>query len=156
MISLEDGSEVELTDIRPAGSPPPDPKKGTDSQEWIKKEERDLLESVRDRAERREQEEARKKRENPRKPLILAARQRVAWMQLTPDEKFVLAGFTTAPEDAKQTIIPSFVTESAYTEDISGRTKVGRCARRSSCRHHRCRNGRRSLDRQAHAGARLV
>ncbi len=116
---------VQLTDIRPVGSPPPEPKKGTDSQEFIKKEERGLLETVREKAERREEEEARKKRENPRKPYILAARQTVAWMQLTPDEKYVVAGFTETAERAKQAIVPNYVTESAYPEDIQSRTAAG-------------------------------
>jgi dipeptidyl aminopeptidase/acylaminoacyl peptidase len=122
---LDGPGVVQLTDIRPAGSPPPEPKKGTESQEFIKKEERGLLETIRDKAQRREEEEARKKRENPRKPYILAARQTVAWMHLTPDEKFVIAGFSETAEHAKQAIVPNYVTESAYVEDIQGHTMAG-------------------------------
>jgi hypothetical protein len=51
---------VQLTDIRPSGSPPPEPKKGAGSQEFSAKEERELLETVRDKAPRREEEEAAK------------------------------------------------------------------------------------------------
>ncbi len=125
LMSLDGPETVQLTDIRPTGSPPPEPKKGTESQEFAKKEEHDLLQSVRDKAERREEEEARKKRDNPRKPYILAARQTVAWMELTPDEKFVIASFIQRSEDAKRTAVPNYVTESSYPQDIEGHTLAG-------------------------------
>jgi dipeptidyl aminopeptidase/acylaminoacyl peptidase len=125
MSIVDSPSIVQLTDIRPAGSPPPDPKRGTDSQEFLKKEELSLLETVRERAKRREENEARMKRENPRKPYVLQARQTIASMQLSPDEKYVLALVTERPADAKTAIVPNFVTESAYTEDIQARIKVG-------------------------------
>jgi dipeptidyl aminopeptidase/acylaminoacyl peptidase len=125
VITIDRGEMVQMTDIRPAGSPPSEPKKGTESQEFAKKEERELLESVRDKAQQREEEEARKKRENPRKPYILAARQTVTWIQLTPDEKYVIAGFTQRAEDAKHAVVPNYVTESSYPEDIEGHTMAG-------------------------------
>jgi dipeptidyl aminopeptidase/acylaminoacyl peptidase len=143
VMALDSGSLTQLTDIRaagaaPAGGGPPgrggpqaarndsgEPQKGTDSQEFVKKEERDLLEVVREQAEKREQDEAKKKRENPRKPYTLQARQSVASLQLTPDEKFAIAGISESGEKTKNTIVPNFVTESAYTEDISSRNKVG-------------------------------
>jgi dipeptidyl aminopeptidase/acylaminoacyl peptidase len=143
VMSLDNGSLVQMTDIRAAGAAPAapggppgrggaqarndsgEPQKGTDSQEFIKKEERDLLEVVKEHAEKREQEEAKKKRENPRKPYTLQARQSVLALQLTPDEKFVMATISESGEKTKNTIVPNFVTESAYTEDISSRNKVG-------------------------------
>jgi dipeptidyl aminopeptidase/acylaminoacyl peptidase len=146
VLSLEDGSLVQMTDIRseaaPAAAPaaaggrggrggaaPPtaagQPPRGTDSQEFLKKEEKDLLEAVRERAARREEEEARRKKENPRQPFQLQARQTVGSLQLSPDEKFVTAVVMEPPANAKNTIVPNYVTESAYTEDISGRSNVG-------------------------------
>src|SRR5215467_15234870 len=55
VISLDGGSLEQLTDIRiggggPAATASPTPK-GTDSQEYVKKEERALLDAVRERAE---------------------------------------------------------------------------------------------------------
>ena len=125
VMSIETPSIVQLTDIRPAGSSPVDPKKGTDSQEFLKKEERDLLETVRDRAKRREETEARRKAENPRKPYILQGKQIIAGLQLSPDEKFVMAMVTEPPADSKTAIVPNYITESAYTEDIQARNMVG-------------------------------
>ncbi|MBZ5619164.1 MAG: alpha/beta fold hydrolase, partial [Acidobacteriia bacterium] len=99
--------------------------KGTDSQEYLKKEQKELLEVIRDRVARREEDDARRKKENPRKPFTLQARQNVTALQLSPDEKYVIATVVEAPANAKNTIVPTYVTESVYTEDIPGRPNVG-------------------------------
>jgi len=145
LMSLDSGDLEELTNIQgPAAAAAPgqtgagggrggrgrgaaaeDEQKGTDSQEFLKKQEKDLLEIVRDRAVKREEEEARRKRENPRKPFRLSPTQSIAWLELTPDEKYVVAGVTEAGSSAKTTVVPNYITESGYTEDIPGRTKVG-------------------------------
>ncbi len=148
VLSLETGELVQMTDIRPAAAPgttptpgaggggrgrggapaPPPaagaPAKGSDSQEYLKKEQKDLFEVIRERAGLREEEEARRKKENPRKPLTLQARQTVAALELSPDEKYVIASVADSG-NAKNTIVPNFVTESGYTEDIPGRSNVG-------------------------------
>jgi dipeptidyl aminopeptidase/acylaminoacyl peptidase len=144
VLSLEDGTLTQMTDVRsegaPAGTPAASgrggrggpaptaaagqPPRGTDSQEWMKKEQKELLEVIRERAARREEDEARRKRENPRKPFMLQARQSVTTMQLAPDERTVIATVVDTGT-AKNTIVPNYVTESAYTEDIPGRSNVG-------------------------------
>ena len=124
VMTLDTGSLAEMTDIR-VGPPAPDDKKGTDSQEFVKKEEKDLLEVVREQAAKKEEDEARKKRENPRKPFNLPDKQTIASLALTPDEKYVIASVTEPGTGTKNTIVPNFVTESGYTEDISSRNKVG-------------------------------
>ena len=148
LLSPEDGSIEELTDIRAAGAQTPaapaagggrglggpqaaatrsgdEPPKGTDSQEFLKKQERELLETVEERAKLREEAEAKRKQENPRKPLNLEARQSVLSLELAPDGKHVIALVTERADKAKTSIVPSFVTESAYTEDIPSRGMVG-------------------------------
>jgi dipeptidyl aminopeptidase/acylaminoacyl peptidase len=125
VVSLDGGAVEEMTDIRAAGSPPPDEEKGTASQEALKKEAKDLFETVRERAAKREEDKAKREREHPRKPFILQTGQTIASLQLTPDEKYVIASVGDAPKEGKRTIVPNFVTESGYTEDISSRDKVG-------------------------------
>jgi dipeptidyl aminopeptidase/acylaminoacyl peptidase len=125
VIALESGAIEEMTDIRPAGSPPPEEVKGTASQEALKKEEKDLLGAIRERAAEREELEAKRKREHPRKPFVLQAGQTVAGLRLTPDEKYVIASIHEPATGAKLTVVPNFVTESGYTEDIASRDKVG-------------------------------
>ncbi len=150
VMSLETGMLEEMTDIRAAGAAGEtagaaeagggrggrggggrgatstgEEQKGTASQEALKKQEKELLEAIRERAAKREEDEARRKRENPRKPFTLGARQSIAWLELAPDEKYVIAGVREPGAGAKNAIVPNFVTESGYTEEIPGRTKVG-------------------------------
>jgi len=143
VLALDSGVLEQLTDIRTPTPQTPngevrggrggrarattgtEEEKGTESQEFLKRQERELLEVISERATKREEDEARKKRENPRKPLNLIATQSIAWLELAPDEKHVIAGVAEKAERAKTTIVPNYITESAYTEDIPGRTKVG-------------------------------
>ncbi len=151
LMSLEDGSLTEMTDIRTGGSGAPsaaasppmgfglgqggrgaqarsassDEKKGTESQEFLKKEQEQLLEVVREREELKKQQEELRKKENPRKPFTLQARQSVASLQLSPDEKLVTATIVERPEGAKNTVVPNYISDSSYTEDIPSREKVG-------------------------------
>ena len=135
---LDTGLLEQLTDIRPpgggggqAGSGVPQAqdttRRGTDSQEILKKEERSLLDVIRERAEKRESDEAkRKEREKDRrKPFQLTTGQSVGNMSLAPDGQSVIVVINEAATGAKNTIVPNYVTESAYTEDIPSRTKVG-------------------------------
>ena len=149
VMSLDSGLLVQLTDIRSAASATsaapagggrgqgggrggrgavaadatPEPR-GTDSQEYLKKEQKELLQVVRERIELRE--EQKKRNQDPRKPFTLQAHQTVGALALTPDEKYVIASvFESAAKPAKSTIVPNFITDSAYTEDITGRSNVG-------------------------------
>src|SRR5262249_22155275 len=76
-------------------------------------------------AAKKEEDEARKKREKPRKQFHLPNGQNVASLQLSPDEKYVIASISEPGNGTKNTIVPNFVTESGYTEDIQSRNKVG-------------------------------
>ncbi|MCS7023316.1 MAG: S9 family peptidase [Bryobacteraceae bacterium] len=150
VLSPREGSVEQLTDIRRgSGSsatrgaeaargggflgldPPPqqeteeNDQKGTDSQEFLKKEEKELLSVVRERAEKRAEREAKRKKENPRKPFRLTARQSVNLLLLSPDETYVLAMISESSERSKPTIVPNYITETAYTAEIPSRTKVG-------------------------------
>ena len=126
VMSLDGGAIEQLTDIRigapPAASATP---KGTDSQEYLKKEERALLDAVREKAEQREEQEKKRKEREPRKPLNLPTGQGVVNLSLSPDGKYVIATITEPGQGSKNTIVPNYVTETGYTEDIPGRTKVG-------------------------------
>lgn len=127
-LSLSDGSLVQLTDIRSGGSPGPaadGERKGTESQETLKKEERALLDTVARRAQRREQREAERKKLNPRKPWNLGPRQSVMSLTLAPSETYIVATILERAADAKSSIVPNYVTESAYTENLQTRGMVG-------------------------------
>jgi dipeptidyl aminopeptidase/acylaminoacyl peptidase len=125
VMSLDGGSLEQLTDIRTGGSLPAATPRGTDSQEYLKKEERGLLDAVRERAEQREEQEQKRKQREARKPINIPPGQNVINLNLAPDGKYVMATIGEPGTGSKNTIVPNFVTESGYTEDIPGRTKVG-------------------------------
>jgi Tol biopolymer transport system component/dienelactone hydrolase len=146
-MSLDGGSLEQLTDIRAPGAPavaagaaqasggagavsltatPPRAAGAGENQEFLRREERRLLEAVRERAEQREaQERLRREREkNRRKPFTLAAGQTVTSLLLSPDGTQVVITLSE-PASGKSSIVPNYVTEGGYTEDIQSRTKVG-------------------------------
>jgi dipeptidyl aminopeptidase/acylaminoacyl peptidase len=126
VMSLEGGSLEQLTDIRiGALASPSSTPKGTDSQEYLKKEERALIDAVRERAEQREEQEKKRKEREKRKPFSIPTGQNVLNLNLSPDGKYVIATISEPATGAKNIIVPNYVTESAYTEDIPGRSKVG-------------------------------
>jgi dipeptidyl aminopeptidase/acylaminoacyl peptidase len=101
--------------------------KGTDSQEFLKKQEIDLLLAVKEKKEAREAAEAKRKKDEPtpRKPFQLQARQTAGRLELSPDGKSVIAMVTEGANAVKNENVPNYITESAYTEDITGRSNVG-------------------------------
>ena len=80
---------------------------------------------VRDRVALRE-EQQKKRVQDPRKPFTLQARQTAGGLQLTPDEKYVIATvFEAAATPAKNTIVPNYITDGVYAATINGRSNVG-------------------------------
>lgn len=144
-LSLDDGTLEQMTDVRAAGAPgaaagsfmgggggaarggQDSSRTGTDSQEALKKEERDILEVIRERAAKREEDEKKRKEEEKdrRKPFNLSLGQFAGQMSLSPDNKYVIVMVNETATGAKNTIVPNYVTESGYTEDIPSRSKVG-------------------------------
>jgi dipeptidyl aminopeptidase/acylaminoacyl peptidase len=99
---------------------------GTPAQEYLKKEQRELLEVVKERAELRDAEAARRKAEpQGRKPFNLAANETAGALQLSPDGKYVVASLFETATGAKSNAVPNYITDSGYTEDIPGRANVG-------------------------------
>jgi dipeptidyl aminopeptidase/acylaminoacyl peptidase len=114
------GIVTQLTDIGPKRPEP----KPTPSQQFLREEEKQLLEFVREAAARREEREARRKQE-ALPSFELGDRQRIADAQLSPDGTHVFLLVAERPQGARTAEVPAFVTESAYTEEIAARTKVG-------------------------------
>jgi dipeptidyl aminopeptidase/acylaminoacyl peptidase len=95
----------------------------TESQRFLREEEKRLLETVRESAARRERQEAREKaRALPR--LEITDKQAIADAVVSGDERHVYV-LVTEKGDGRVADIPAYVTESAYTETSRSRTKVG-------------------------------
>ncbi len=148
VMSLDNGDLEQMTDIRTTGTDAApaaaaggrggggrggrggtaaagDAPKGTDAQEYLKKEQREMFEIVRDRVRLQEEAAARQKKLVTRKPFTPGPRQTVGQLQLTPDAKYVIATITEAPNGAKTSNVPNWITDSSFPEDIPGRGRVG-------------------------------
>ena len=132
VVSLEDGSVAQLTNIAGADDKSPyvtlfddKEKDKTASQKWVADEAKKLSDVLARRTAEKKEEEEKRKKEIALEPLKLKKGESIADLALTPDGKYVLAFVTTEASDAKRTFVPSYVTESGYTTDIPGRYKVG-------------------------------
>jgi dipeptidyl aminopeptidase/acylaminoacyl peptidase len=111
---------VQLTDVSP---PKKDPKL-TPSQSFLKEEESRLIEHVKQAAEKKKKEEEKKKKASPPK-FDLRERQSATDLALAPDDVHVYFLLGERAEGAKTAAVPNFVSESAYTEEVQARSKVG-------------------------------
>jgi dipeptidyl aminopeptidase/acylaminoacyl peptidase len=111
---------TQLTDVGPKKAEP----RLTDSQKFIREEEEKLIEYLREqKQEKQRTEEKDKKRKLP--ALELQDRQTAADLMLSPDDAHVFVLVSERPVGVKNTIVPNYVTQSGYTEDIPGRSNVG-------------------------------
>jgi hypothetical protein len=111
---------TQLTDVAPKR---PEPRL-TDSQKFIKDEEQKLIEYV--RRQREEKDRAEEKARKDKLPSFeLQDRQSAVDLMLSPEGTHVFIVVAERPAGAKNTIVPNYVTESGYTEDVPARTNVG-------------------------------
>jgi hypothetical protein len=111
---------VQLTDVSPKKKEP----KLTESQQFLKDEERKLLKQVDEAAARRKRGEERKERQAPPR-FEIAEGQSVSEALTSGDGRFAFLLVAQKAEGAKTADVPSYVTESAYVEAIPARTNVG-------------------------------
>ena len=117
-----DGSPLvaQLTDVAPKRAEP----RPTDSQKFLREEEAKLIEFIREQAEKKKKDEEKAKKE--KLPAFeLQERQTAVDLMLSPDGTHTFILVAERPAAAKTAIVPNYVTESAYTEDIQARSNVG-------------------------------
>jgi dipeptidyl aminopeptidase/acylaminoacyl peptidase len=96
----------------------------TDSQEFIRGEEEKLFDVVREDSQKKQK--ADEKKDAQKLPgLELKERQSAADLMLAPDGVHVFIVVSERPVGARNIVVPSYVNETGYTQDINGRTDVG-------------------------------
>jgi dipeptidyl aminopeptidase/acylaminoacyl peptidase len=120
LVPIDNGSIEQLTDVGPRKRDA----RETESQKFLKNEEEKLIEHTRVEAERKKRKDE-KEKANALPKYELAERQTAADLQLSPDGKHVFILLTERTDAAKRPNVPTYVTESSYTEDIPARTFVG-------------------------------
>ncbi len=96
-------------------------------EDWLKNDQLKYFEVLRQRKEDREKGEAYNKSLPKAKELrIIAIEDKsMQGLRISPDGRFISYRLLKAAANAKNTIVPSYVTESGFTTDIQGRSKVG-------------------------------
>src|SRR4030095_8262717 len=96
-------------------------------EDWLKNDQLTYFEVLRSRKDKRDKADAFNKTLPKIKELrnINIEDKMLQGLSLSPDGRFVSYRLVRAAANAKTTIVPSYVTETGFTTDIQGRTKVG-------------------------------
>jgi dipeptidyl aminopeptidase/acylaminoacyl peptidase len=120
IVPVDGAGLQQLTDVAPKKTDP----RLTDSQKFMRDEEEKLLEAVKEQKDRKKK--ADEKASLDKLPALeLQDRQAAADLMLSPDDTHVFVLVSERPAGARGVIVPNYVTETGYTEDIPGRTAVG-------------------------------
>jgi dipeptidyl aminopeptidase/acylaminoacyl peptidase len=111
---------AQLAEVGPKRAEP----KLTDSQKFLRDEEEKLIGFVREQKERKKKDEEKAKK-NKLPAFELQERQTASDLMLSPDGTHLFIVVTERPAGAKNAIVPNYVTETGYIEDIPGRSNVG-------------------------------
>ena len=103
-----------------------EPSRKSSQETWLKEQQLGLFKVIRERADKKEEEQRNGKNARPRRPKpIYLENKRIDDLKMSPDGRFITYRLSNNPKSNRRTIVPSYVTESGFTEDIQGRTKVG-------------------------------
>lgn len=120
---LQSGSFAQLTDFR-KGSKKADAKL-SEQEKWLKKDQLAYFEILKQRSDTKKATDKNRKADQPARPKeIYLEEKSIDNIQLSPDGNFITYRLTKSASN-KNTIVPNYVTESGFTEDIPARTKVG-------------------------------
>jgi dipeptidyl aminopeptidase/acylaminoacyl peptidase len=122
---ISSGETQQLTNIRTENR-----QRARDSsqqEQWLRKDQLEYFEILRQRRQKRDEAEAYNKNAAVKelRSIPVAEDKRVQALNISPDGRFVTFHFFRPTTSAINTIVPAYVTESGFTTDIPGRTKVG-------------------------------
>jgi dipeptidyl aminopeptidase/acylaminoacyl peptidase len=116
------GETIQLTNVRTGA----DRKTATTQQEdWMKNDQLQYFEVLRERKQKRDAAAAYNKNANEEMRAIQIEDKVMQNLSISPDGRFITYRLFKSASNAKSSIVPNYVTESGFTEDIPARTKVG-------------------------------
>ena len=124
-ISINGGQLVQLSNFTRIKKRPENQLSKQD--QWLRQDQINEFEIIKKReSDRKKQEEKNKANElKGPKEFYLDERSFMNSLRISPDEKFIVFRIMKRADGNKNTIVPNYISTSGYTEDISGRTKVG-------------------------------
>ncbi len=101
-------------------------KKLSEQNRWIADDEIKMMEILSERKEKNDTRKSINKQNKPKRPKeIYLGDKKVSNITLSGDKNFIVYTLSLKPKGTTRTIVPNYVTESGYTEDIAARTNVG-------------------------------
>lgn len=123
-ITLATGELTQLTNLDSGAKKPA--AKASDQETWLKRDQLTLFDVLRERKTKKEEGEKNTKTGQFKRPKLFYTDGRtVQNPKLSPDGRFVTFSLLKSAQGAKTAIVPNYVTESGFTEDLTTRTKVG-------------------------------
>ena len=122
--TITNGEIDQLTNFQ-VGTKKPEPKL-SEQEKWQKQDQLSLFDILKERSDKKKEGDKIQKADLPKRAKeIFVEDKSVLEPQLSPDEKYITYRLIKAGTGAKSAIVPSYVTESGFTEDLPARTKVG-------------------------------
>ena len=124
--NTKNGLTKQLTNFVTDAAPSP-LNKGTQQQQWLKKEALQTSSVIKRRSDKADSAKAfldNNKEKDLRK--IYIGDKDIQQLNISPDERFVTYSLYEKNDDAKETVVPAYVTKEGYTKEIPSRSKVGR------------------------------
>ena len=124
LLNLENGVIKQVTNFVQGQEKPE--KKVEGQARWLEEQQMELFDVLKEKkAMAKTREKRQKEEELPEPEKIYLGKGRLGGVSLSPSGKFVVYTTYERPQGAKPTSVTHFVTESGYTEDKQGRSKVG-------------------------------
>ena len=123
-MQLQTGAIVQLTNFK-KGKESKD-KKLSEQDEWLKQDAISMSKILQERKVEAEERKAFNKSNEVKRPKeFYLDDKNVSDITLSPNERYITFVLRKFSRDGKRANVPNYVTESAYTEDIPTRPKVG-------------------------------
>src|SRR6478735_390705 len=120
---IASGTFAQLTDFK-KGTKKAEPKL-SEQEKWLKVDQLAYIEILKQRSDNKKASDKIQKADRPKRPKEIYIDDKNADnIQLSPDQKFITYRLTKTAT-TKSAIVPNYVTESGFTEDLQARTKVG-------------------------------
>jgi len=126
-LDLKTNELVQLTNFVEGDKKPSVKQKQNEQDVWLKNEQTELFDVLKDKKTPPAFNFGRGARGDDKKPLksLYLNDKSLSAIVVSPDARYITYRLISTPKEGKQTIVPTYVTASGYTEDIKGRTKVG-------------------------------
>ena len=122
-MAVDGGLLRQVTDLRLEAAPARDTARG--QRRFLENQQREILDAVRDRREERLHRARLDSLRASVPPVYLGKDVTLQGAEVSPSGRYVLLTTNARVDGQKTTIVPNYVTESGFTEDIASRTKVG-------------------------------